>query len=157
MNKKIRQEYMTVAAMFVAIAFFAVLLFLIPLTENYGSINSQEVDDYLYKKLDEYARAYEGDPDLAKLFITAMRNPDELTPTERHTYLAIERKFFNGWELAWTYRYEGYFDDHRYSKWDSWYIDELRRRPPFVWTENRKHFSYSEAFVQHVDASANEQ
>ena len=53
-----------------------------------------------------------------------------------------------------TVSFYGYFNGHRYSVWDSWDIDEARRRPLFVWTENREHFS--EAFVQHVDDSIKE-
>ena len=82
-----------------------------------------------------------------------MTNPNELSVTDRQTYLALERKLFSGWEITWTYKHEGYFDGHRYDEWDSWYVDEVRRRPSFVWTENKIHFSYSEGFVRHVDES----
>ena len=89
----------------------------------------------------------------ANIFNTAITNPDELTVTERQTYVTLERKLFSGWEIAWSYRNEGYLDGHRFDEWDSWYIDEIRRRPSFAWTENREHFSFSEGFVQHVDES----
>jgi len=135
------------------IAVFAALLLLIPQAENFGTISSQEVDEYLYKKLDEYVRPYDEDPSLANIFNTAITNPDEPTVTDRQTYLALERKLFSGWEIAWSYRNEGYLDGHRFDEWDSWYIDEIRRRPSFAWTENRKHFSFSEGFVRHVDES----
>jgi len=157
MKKQIRQEHKTLAAIFLIIAVAAVLLLLIPRTENFGTISSDEVDDYLYAKLDEYVRPYEEDPRLADIFTTAISNPDELSASDRQTYLALERRFFSGWEIAWTYRHEGYFGGDRYSEWDSWYIAEVRRRPAFVWTENREHFAYSEAFVQHVDESTKEQ
>lgn len=157
MTKQIRQEHKKLAAIFLIFAVIAVLLLLIPQTEKFGTISSREVDEHLYNKLDEYVRPYEEDSSLADIFTTALTNPDELSVTDRQVYLALERKLFSGWEIAWTYREEGYFDDHRYSEWNSWYIDEVRRRPSFVWTENRKHFSYSEAFVQHVDESTKEQ
>jgi len=153
MKKQIRQEHILLSAIVLTIAIVAVLLFLIPQTENFGTISSDEVDDYLYKKLDEYVRAYEEDPRLAKLFTTAITSPNELSVTDRKTFLALERRLFSGWEIAWTYKREGYFGDDRYREWDSWYIGEVMRRPAFVWTENREHFSYSEAFVQHVDES----
>lgn len=151
MKKQIRQEHLLLSAILVIFAVVAVLLFLIPRTESFGTISSEEVDDYLYKKLDEYVRAYEDDPKLVNIFTTAITNPDELSVTDRQTYLALERKLFSGWEIAWTYQREGYFGDDRYREWDSWYIGEVMRRPAFVWIENRDHFSYSEAFVQHVD------
>jgi len=156
MKKQIRQEHIFLSAIFLIVAVIAVLLLLIPQTENFGTISSDEVDDYLYKKLDEYVAAYEEDSRLTNIFTTAITNPDELSVSDRQTYLALERKLFSGWEIAWTYKREGYFGGDRYSEWDSWYIDEVRRRPSFVWTENRKHFSYSEAFVQHVDESTKE-
>ena len=152
-----RQEHKTLAAIFLIIAVLAVLLLLIPRTGNFGTISSDEVDDYLYAKLDEYVRPYDEDPNLANLFTKAMTNPNDLSTTDRQTYLALERKLFSGWEIAWTYKREGYFGGDRYSEWDSWYIAEVRRRPAFVWTENREHFSYSEAFVKHVDESTGEQ
>jgi hypothetical protein len=153
MTKQIRQEHKFLAAFFLIIAVFAVLLLLIPRAENFATISSQEVDEYLYKKLDEYVRPYDEDPSLANIFNTAITNPDELTATDRQTYLTLERKLFSGWEIAWSYRNEGYLDGHRFDEWDSWYIDEIRRRPSFAWTENREHFSFSEGFVQHVDES----
>ena len=157
MKKQIRQEHILLSAIFLIVAVIAVLLFLIPQTENFGAISSDEVDDYLYKKLDEYVLAYEEDPRLANIFTTAITNPDELSVTDRQTYLALERKLFSGWEIAWTYKRDGHFGNDRYNEWDSWYIGEVSRRPSFVWTENRDHFSYSEAFVQHVDESTREQ
>lgn len=157
MKKQMRQEHKTLAAIFLIIAVLAVLLLLIPRTGNFGTISSDEVDDYLYAKLDEYVRPYDEDPNLANLFTKAMTNPNDLSTTDRQTYLALERKLFSGWEIAWTYKREGYFGGDRYSEWDSWYIAEVRRRPAFVWTENREHFSYSEAFVKHVDESTGEQ
>lgn len=157
MKKQIRQEHKTLAAIFLIIAVPAVLLLLIPRTGNFGTISSDEVDDYLYAKLDEYVRPYDEDPNLANIFTKAMTNPNDLSTTDRQIYLALERKLFSGWEIAWTYKREGYFGGDRYSEWDSWYIAEVRRRPAFVWTENREHFSYSEAFVKHVDESTREQ
>jgi len=157
MKKQIRQEHKTLAAIFLIVAATAVLLLLIPRTENFGAISSHEVDEYLYKKLDEYVRPYEEDPSLANIFTTAITNPDELSVADRQTYLALERKLFSGWEVAWSYKNDGYFRGDRYDEWDSWYIAEVSRRPAFVWTENREHFSYSEAFVQHVDESTKEQ
>jgi len=155
MKKQIRKEYITVAAIFLVVAVIAVLWFLISRIENFGTISSQEVDEILYRQLDEYVQAYEEDPGLAQIFTTALTNPDELTAADRQAYLTYERKFFIGWEVAWTYYYHGYFDGDRYSVWDSWFVDEFRRRPSFVWTENRKHFP--EAFVKYVDDSAEEQ
>lgn len=157
MKKQIRQEHILLSAIVLTIAVIAVLLLLIPQTENFGTISSDEVDDYLYEKLDDYVRAYEEDPRLATLFTTAITNPDDLSVSDRQTYLALERKLFSGWEIAWTYKREGYFGDDRYREWDSWYIGEVMRRPSFVWTENREHFAYSEAFVQHVDESTRAQ
>ncbi|MGB5706869.1 MAG: hypothetical protein WBM41_08550 [Arenicellales bacterium] len=153
MKKQIRQEHILLSGIFLILAVIGILLFLIPQTENFGTISSDEVDDYLYKKLDEYVAAYEEDPRLASIFTTAISNPNELSVTDRQTYLALERKLFSGWEVAWTYKREGYFGDDRYREWESWYIDEVRRRPAFVWRENREHFAYSEAFVRHVDES----
>ena len=153
MTKQIRQEHKFLAAFFLIIAVFAGLLLLIPRAENFATISSQEVDEYLYKKLDEYVRPYDEDPSLANIFNIAITNPDELTATDRQTYLTLERKLFSGWEIALSYRNEGYLDGHRFDEWDSWYIDEIRRRPSFAWTENREHFSFSEGFVQHVDES----
>jgi hypothetical protein len=95
MTKQIRQEYKTLAAIFLIIAAIAFLLILIPQAENFGAISSQEVDEYLYEKLDEYVRLYEEDPSLANIFNTAITNPDELTVTDRQTYLTLERKLFS--------------------------------------------------------------
>ena len=153
MTKQIRQEHKILAAFFLVIAVFAVLLLLIPRADNFATISSQEVDESLYKKLDEYVRPYDENPSFANIFNTAITNPDELTVTDRQTYVTLERKLFSGWEIAWSYRNEGYLDGHRFDEWDSWYIDEIRRRPSFAWTENREHFSFSEGFVQHVDES----
>lgn len=153
MTKQIRQEHKILAAFFLVIAVFAVLLLLIPQTEKFTTLSSQEVDEYLYKKLDEYVRPYDEDPALADIFATAITNPDELTAPDRQLYVDLERKLFSGWEIAWSYRNDGYLDSQRYNDWDSWYINEVRRRPSFAWTENRKHFFYSEGFVQHVDES----
>ena len=119
MTKQIRQEHKTLAAIFLIFAAIAVLLLLIPRAENFGAISSHEVDEYLYEKLDEYVRPYEDDPSLANIFNTAITDPDELTVTDRQTYLALERKLFSGWEIAWSYRNEGYFDGHRFDEWDS--------------------------------------
>ena len=126
---QIRQEYKTLAASFLIIAVIAVLCFLIPQVVNFGTISSQEVDELLYKQLEEYVRAYEDDPGLWNIFTIAKTNPDELTVADRQAYLAHERKLIRGWEVAWTFNYNGYFDGDRYSVWDSWYIDEIRRRP----------------------------
>jgi hypothetical protein len=153
MTKQIRQEHKTLAAIFLIIAAIAVLLLLIPQAENFGAISSHEVDEYLYEKLDEYVRLYEEDPSLVNIFNTAITNPDELTASDRQTYLALERKLFSGWEIAWSYRNDGHLEGHRFDEWDSWYVGEVSRRPSFVWTENKKHFSFSEGFVQHVDES----
>jgi len=89
MKKQIRQEHKTLAAIFLIIVVAAVLLLLIPRTENFGTISSDEVDDYLYAKLDKYVRPYEEDPRLANIFTTAMTNPNELSVTDRQTYLDL--------------------------------------------------------------------
>jgi len=146
---------MNVAAFLLIIAVIAALWFLIPRVESFWAISSQEVDEILYKQLDEYLQEYVEDPGLANIFNAAVTNPDELTVADRQIYLAYERKFFSGWEVAWTYNYHGYFDSDRHSEWNSWYISEFRRRPSFIWTENRKHFP--EAFAQYVDQFTKEQ
>jgi hypothetical protein len=153
MKEQIRKEYKVLAALILIVAVYVVLLLLIPRSDTFGTISSHEVDEYLFEKLDEYVRPYEEDPNLANIFTIALNNPDALTASDRQIYLDLERKLFSGWETAWSYKNEGYFDTSRYDEWDSWYANEVRRRPSFVWTENKKHFAYSEGFVQHVDES----
>lgn len=151
MKTQIRQEYKALAAIVAMIAVVASVWFLFPRAEGFGAISSREVDRILYKHLDEYKRTYSDDPQLARIFSTAINNPDLLSPADREIYLAREREFFGGWEVAWIYRDAGYFDNDRYKLWDTWYIEEARRRPKFAWTENQEHFSL--AFAQHVSQS----
>jgi len=148
MRKQIRQEYKSLAAIIVVIAAVASFWYLFPQVDNLGGISSREVDRILYKHLDDYKRAYSEEPRLATIFATAISDPDALTAADRQLLLATEKEFFSGWEVAWIYKDAGYFDNERFSLWDAWYAEEARRRPKFVWTENRD--SFSVAFAEHV-------
>jgi len=114
-------------------------------------ISSAEVGDILYERLDEYNRAILEDPAIATIITTAERSPGELSEENRDIYLAYQRAFFDGWEAAMIYNDQGLFDADRWNVWDTWHIDEVRRRPKFGWTENRKF--YAGDFVHHVDNS----
>ena len=151
MTMQMRREYKTLVTITLVAVAIGALIALMPRADNFQTVSSRELDETLYDRLDAYLQAYEEDPSLASIFATAMSNPDALTKTDRQTLLVMERKFLSGWELAWTYRRDGQLDTDRYAEWDSWYIGELERRPPFVWTENRTYFP--KAFAEHVEES----
>ena len=121
----------------------------LPQATSLWSISSNEVDDLLYENLADYRDEFNNTPGLPDIFRQALTSPDQLTDEERSLYLEHERKFFSGWETAYTYGDAGYLDRERYTVWDNWYRDELKRRPDFAWDENRDHFS--QAFASHVD------
>lgn len=148
---QIRREYKTLATIVAVSAFFAGLLMLMPVAGDLATMGSGELDEMLNDRLDAYLSVYENDPNLTTVFATAMEHPDQLSDRDRQRLIAQERQFIYGWELAWTSRLDGHLDFDRYNEWNSWYIGEIQRRPTFVWTENRTHFS--EAFAMHVDQS----
>ena len=151
MTKQKNRDNRTFAAIVLAFATLVALFFLAPRVQNKETISSREVENILYKRVDEYNRAVREVPGMAEIVVTAETNPDELTEVDRQLYLTYQLKFFDGWEAAWNYNNAGYFDAGSWNKWNSRYIGEARLRPQFDWKENRKYFSG--AFLQHVDQS----
>ena len=149
MKKHYQASLITYGATSGFIITVAVLLFLIPRVENFSSLSSHEIDDALYERLDWYEQVFKEEPDLAVLLQQALTEPEKLTVQQRHEYLSYERRFFGGWEAAYEHTMSGYLDAERFEVWDKWYVNELRRRPEFVWQENRGYFS--PAFAEHVD------
>ena len=150
MSKRKYLENEIVAAVVVTVTIFAVL---IALAYRYQDIriSSSEVGDILYARVAEYNRAILEEPGVAMIITTAETIPGGLSEENRMIYLAHQRTFFDGWEAALNYNDAGLFDADRWSVWNSWYVDEVRRRPKFGWTENRKY--YAGVFLQHVDDS----
>ena len=116
-----------------------------------GSITSSEIEQTLNQRLDDYERRHLTDEKLAKIHTLALTDPDKLSESDRQTYVDYERMFFSGWEAAWKYQASGQFEKNRYKVWDTLFIEESNRRPPFSWTENKDQFS--DGFVRHVEAA----
>jgi len=140
-------EGVTVVAIVLGIAAFAALFVLF----QDITISSDDVDDILYKRLDEYNRAIRENSSLASIITTAESDPANLTEDERQMYLTYQRAFFDGWEAAFIHNDSGAFDADRWNIWNTWYIEEVQRRPRFGWTENRSF--YTGGFLHHVDES----
>lgn len=127
------------------------LLYLGPRIADFGALSSRQIDNMLFRRLDEYQRAYQESSDLQAIVTTALTDPSHLDSDERRIYTDHEKRFFGGWEAAWEYHLEGRLDSERYNVWNRWYVAEARRRPRFAWTENRER--YSDGFADHVDKS----
>lgn len=149
-KQKIRTN-MTLAAVVLTFAALVALSYLAPRVQNIETVSSQEIEDILYKRVDEYNQAVLELPGMADIVTTAETNPDQLTAEERRLYLSHERKFYDGWEVAWNYYNAGYFDADRWNEWNSWYVDVFGLHPKFGWTENSEYFS--EAFRNYVNDS----
>ncbi len=150
MRKQSHQDLITYGATFGIISVVAVLWFLIPRVENFGSISSDEIEHLLYQRISGYEQTFRNTPDLAALLNQAMTDPEHMTLEERREYLSHERRFFGGWEAAFEHNSNGHLDAERFRVWDEWYVTELRRRPDFAWAENRQFFS--DEFARHVDS-----
>ena len=149
MNKQNQQRINTLLITTGAIILVAMLLYLIPRAQNFGSISSDEVDDLLYERLASYELALQSDPVLAGIIRKALTAPDTLDDEDRDLYVSYERRFFSGWEIAWEHHSAGYFEPQRFNVWDAWYVEETHRRPIYAWLENKSEFSAS--FVRHVE------
>ena len=121
----------------------------LPRADSLWSISSTEVDDLLYRSLDDYQRAIERSDELRMIMQKALTAPDTLSGDERAMYVSHERRFFNGWEMVFNYGDGGYLSEERFQVWDNWYRAEFERRPRFAWTENKALFVA--AFVNHVE------
>ena len=151
MKTEYRQEYRMLAAITATAVVTVTLLYIQPRVSDIGAISSRQVDNMLYRRLDEYQQAYRESTHLQAIVTTALTSPADLDSDERRIYIDHERRFFGGWEAAWEHHLEGHLDAERFSVWDNWYIAETRRRPSFAWTENRKR--YAKGFADHVDDS----
>ena len=153
MLKRKTLEHQTVAALLLTLTIFAVLVALAYRFQDI-KISSADVGNILYERVAAYNRAILDEPRVAKIITIAETNPGDLSGENRVIYLIHQRTFFDGWEAALNYNDAGVFDADRWNVWNSWYIDEVRRRPRFGWIENRKY--YAGAFLRHVDESLNE-
>ena len=125
----------------------------LPKADRLWSISSDEVDELLYRNLDEYQLAIDRSPELTTAVSKALTSPDSLSDKETNLYLNHERRFFGGWEMAFNYGEGGHLDSDRFAIWDNWYRTEMARRPAMAWTANRK--DYSIAFAAHVERIEN--
>ena len=121
----------------------------LPKADQLWSISSDEVDELLYRHLDEYQLAIDRSPELSTAVNKALTSPDALSDKEINLYLNHERRFFGGWEMAFNYGEGGHLDSDRFDIWDDWYRTEMARRPAMAWTANRE--GYSVAFAAHVE------
>lgn len=149
MRKQTRRKQAAYQLLAAIVVLAAATLFGLKRADDITKISSAEVDSHLYQRLDVYTRSFAEVPGMAKVLTKALSEPDRLTEEQRRQYVIHERRFFNTWEAAWEYRETGRLDADRFRIWDEWYIGELRRRPEFVWQDNRQHFP--EEFVLHVD------
>jgi len=151
MKKQKIWETIVLAAIVVTVVTIASTIALLPRLRDVETISSGEVDRTLYVRLDKYNRAIREIPGVAGIVVTAENNPDELSEEDRRVYLDYQRQFFDGWETAWTYNNAGHLDADRWNIWNTWFANEVRRRPQFGWVENRKF--YSGDFLVLVDDS----
>jgi hypothetical protein len=151
MNKRKILSGNTFAAFAKITVAIAALLVLAPVIQKANTVSSSEVDSLLYKYLDRYNNAVREEPGLAEIIVSAETNPDLLTEQNKKIYLDYQRKFFDKWEVAWTYHRAGQLELERWDTWNSWFVAEAMRRPQFGWIQNRQH--YSEYFLRHVDES----
>ena len=151
MNKRKFLSSKALAATTKIIATLAALLILAPVIKNVNTVRSSEIDALLYKYLDEYNSAIREDTDMAGIIVSAETDPDALTEANKQIYLAYQKKFFDEWEVAWTYHRAGQLDGDRWDTWNTWFVEEAIRRPEFGWVQNRMH--YSGYFLRHVEDS----
>ena len=151
MRKQARRKLAAYKTLAVILLLAAASLYGLKSADDLAKISSEEVDSHLYERLDVYTRSFNEVPGMAKVLTKALSDPDRLTDEQRRKYIVHERRFLNTWEAAWEYRETGRLDKDRFRVWDEWYIGELRRRPEFVWQDNRHHFP--EEFVLHVDSA----
>ena len=154
MNKRKFLRSKSMAAIAKVVATLTALLILAPVIQNLNAVRSSEVDALLYKYLDQYNNAIRDEPGVAELIVSAEKNPDALTEENRRKYISYQRKFFDEWEVAWTYYNAGQLDSDRWEMWNSWFVAEAMRRPQFGWVQNRMH--YSGYFLLHVDEAIGE-
>ena len=124
----------------------------LPKADRLWSISSSEVDDLLYRNLDDYQQTIDRSEFLQAVMRKALTAPDTLNDEESMAYIEHERRFFTGWEMVFNYGEGGYLEADRFEVWDSWYRSEMERRPEFAWSENKA--AYSIAFAAHVEGVA---
>jgi hypothetical protein len=124
----------------------------LPRADRLWSISSNEIDELLYRNLDDYQSAIDRSEYMQQVMRKALTEPATLSDDEKILYVELEHRFFGGWEMVFNYGEGGYLAEDRFATWDSWYRSEMERRPGFAWTENKP--AYSAAFAAHVEGTA---
>lgn len=144
------QAYASLAEIISAAAIIVSLLYVGYEFRRGSTIGSREADLILFERAREGNRLLIENAGLAEIVVRAEATPDSLSRADRLRYLTYRQDFFDTWEIGWLYHADGILDADDWLEWDEWFTGEARRRPTWVWTENRRHFT-GEDFLRHVD------
>jgi hypothetical protein len=94
------------------------------------------------------------DPEFAALYVKAMQDIDQLSPTQQLQFGVFVSTIFNTWEMIFFSFKNGLMDDNVWEGWNAFYRSELAKNKSYaLWWNNNKQ-GFSSEFRSYVDATA---
>ena len=144
------QTTVSLAEIVTAVAVVVSLLYAVSEFKRSQTLTSTDVQTIVYDRMLEMDRLLIENKDLAEITVAAMEQPESLTPADTARFLAYEHIFYDSWELAWAAHQDGVLEEKAWDGWNTWFVEEAKRRSAFGWAGNRK--NHGADFIRYVEA-----
>jgi len=113
--------------------------------ENTRAMRRSASRDIL-RGLDELGRMFIEVPDLSKLFLTALEQPQELTAAEHFRFVRLMTYMFSSFETAVNYHGEGLLDDEVIETYGQGVFQLFDSPTVMAWWEKEGQFTFNQRF-----------